>query len=198
MKILITGFSAFLKNKENPTQEVLKLLPKSIYGNELIKVELPVVYDECFTMLIPIIENTNPDIIINLGLAGERKTISLERIAININDSKSMDNKGNKLIDRVIVPSGENAYFSTLPLRKIIKNIEVKKIPVEISSSAGTYVCNNLMYHVLHYIKENDLKIKAGFIHVPFMSEQLDDENISSLPLSIILEAIIDAIKACL
>jgi len=198
MKILITGFVAFLENTENPTQEILKLLPKSIYGNKLIKVELPVVYDECFDVLLPeILENT-PDIIINLGLAGGRKAISLERVAININDSISTDNKGNCPTDEVIEKMGKNAYFSTLPLRKLMKNIQAKNIPVEVSNSAGTYVCNNLMYHVLHYIVQNNLDIKAGFIHVPYMSEQLDDNTFNSLPLDVILEGVIDAIKACL
>jgi pyroglutamyl-peptidase len=198
MKILITGFVAFLENTENPTQEILKLLPKSIYGNELIKVELPVVYEECFEVLLPIIEEVTPDVIINLGLAGGRKAISLERVAININDSISSDNNGYSPTDEVIEETGENAYFSTLPLRKMMKNIQTRNIPVELSNSAGTYVCNNLMYLVLHYIDKNNLDIKAGFIHVPFMSEQLNDNTVNSLPLDIILEGVIDAIKACL
>jgi len=198
MKILVTGFEAFLENEENPTEEIIKLLPNSIYGNEIVKVLLPVVYDECFEILLPIINNIKPDVIINLGLAGRRKAINLERVAININDSRQKDNKGNIPLDEVIVESGENAYFSTLPIKQMMKNIQIKNIPVEISNSAGTYICNNLMYHVLHYICNNNLSIKAGFIHVPFMSEQLDNPKVSSLPLDIILEGVIDAIKTCL
>ena len=86
MNLLITGFEAFLENEENPTEEILKLLPNSIYGNSITKVLLPVVYDECFEILLPIIDDVKPDVIINLGLAGGRKAISLERVAININD----------------------------------------------------------------------------------------------------------------
>ncbi len=197
MKIIITGFEPFLDSEENPTQEIIKLLPKSIYGNELIKVELPVIYDECFNILLKIIEEKKPDVIINLGLAGGRKAISIERVAININDSSSPDNKGVILQDKQIIKAGKNAYFSTLPIKQIMKNIEKKKIPVEISNSAGTYVCNNLMYHALHYIYINNLDIKAGFIHVPYMKQQVKEE-VNSLPLDVILEGVIDSIKACL
>lgn len=198
MKILITGFEAFKDYGENPTEEIIKLLPKSIYGNELIKITLPVVFDECFAILLPIIEETKPDYIINLGLAGGRKAINLERVAININDSIHSDNIGNSPTDETIIKAGGNAYFSSLPLREIIEKLKVKNIPVVISDSAGTYVCNNLMYHVLHYIEVNNLHTKAGFIHVPFMSEQLKNEDIFSLPLDILLEGIIDIVKACL
>ena len=198
MNLLITGFEAFLENEENPTEEILKLLPNSIYGNSITKVLLPVVYDECFEILLPIIDDVKPDVIINLGLAGGRKAISLERVAININDSKQKDNKGNIPQDEVIIESGESAYFSTLPIKQMMKNIQIKNIPVEISNSAGTYVCNNLMYHVLHYICDSNMSIKAGFIHVPFMSEQLDNPKETSLPFDIILEGVIDAIKTCL
>jgi len=198
LKILITGFGTFLDNEENPTNEVIKLLPSSIYGNEIIKVELPVVFDECFDMLLPIIKSENPDVIINLGLAGGRKSISIERVAINISDSKFKDNKGNAPQDEIIKLEGRNAYFSTLPIRDIVEKIKDKNTPVSISNSAGTYVCNNLMYHVLHYVEANGLSIRAGFIHVPYMSEQDIKKDAFSLKLDVILEAIIDAIKACL
>ncbi len=196
MKILISGFSSFLDNEVNPTEEIIKLLPKSIYGNELIKVVLPVVYRKCFDELLPYIKEYKPKYIINLGLAGGRKAISFERVAINIDSTTSKDNEGNIPVDKTIELDGKNAYFSTLPFRKMIENLKVKKIPAEVSNSAGTYVCNNLMYNVLRYIDDNNLDIKAGFIHVPFMSEQVDNE-VGSIPLDILLEGIIDAIKAC-
>ena len=98
----------------------------------------------------------------------------------------------------MIIEDGCAAYFSTLPIRQMMKDIAVKKIPVEISNSAGTYVCNNLMYHVLNYIDVNKLNIKAGFIHVPYMTEQITNNKLNSLPLDILLEGIIDALKTCL
>ncbi len=196
MKILVTGFGSFLNNSENSSIEILKLLPKRIYGHEIITVELPVVYDECFEVLRPFIEKHHPDIILNLGLATGRKAISLERVAINLNDSLSEDNNGNIFIDRPIIKTSNNAYFSTLPLKKIAKRMTSKNVPVEISLTAGSYVCNNLMYHVLHYLDENNLMTKAGFVHLPDMRETTPVENKNALKLDIMLEGVIDVIKA--
>ncbi|MBN2605129.1 MAG: pyroglutamyl-peptidase I [Bacilli bacterium] len=198
MKILVTGFEPFLDNLENPSYELLGLLPKSIYGNEIIKVPLPVEFDRCFEVLKPYIDQHKPGIILNVGLAGGRKSISPERVAINVNDSINPDNVGYCPVDQVIIEHGENAYFSTLDIRNIINRLEQKNIPVHLSNSAGTYVCNNLMYHVLHYVKTNHLNCKAGFVHVPFMSEQVKTDDYQSLPIAVILEGIIDIIKACL
>ncbi len=196
MKILVTGFGSFLDNVENPSVEILKLLPKSIYGNEIITVELPVVYDQCFAVLRPYIDKYQPKIIINLGLANGRSKISLEQVALNIKSAKNKDNAGIIYQDAPIIKGGENACFSSLPLRKIVDKLSLKKIPVEISYTAGTYVCNNIMYHVLHYIKENNLAIKAGFVHLPLMSEQESSLNNATLDLVVMLEGVIDIIKA--
>ncbi len=198
MKILVTGFGSFLENEENPTEELLKLLPKSIRGNELIKIKLPVIYDECFDVLRKIIDDEKPDYIYMLGLAGDRTAITPERVAININDARGPDNIGRTPVDEVIVPNGKNAYFSTLPIKEIVEKLQLQHIPAYISNTAGTYVCNNIFYHTMHYIDQNDLQIKAGFIHVPFMTEQLGDSKHFSLKLYTILEGIIDAIKIVL
>lgn len=198
MNIIVTGFEPFLDNDVNPTLEVLELLPKKILGNDIITVKLPVLYDQCFEVLKTYIDKYEPGIIINLGLAAKRKNICLERVALNISDSIHEDNSGVIKIDETIIENGENAYFSTLPLRKIYDSINNKGIPVEISNTAGLYICNNLMYHVLHYINNNDLDTKAGFIHVPFMDEQVESKLNNSLPLVIILQGIIDSIKATL
>jgi len=182
----------------NPTLEVLELLPKSIKGHKVVTVKLPVDYNQCFTVLKPYIDKYKPGIILNLGLAPRRKSISLERVALNVSDSIHKDNSGVIKTDESIIHNGKNAYFSKLPLRKIYKVLNKKRIPVEISNTAGLYICNNIMYHVLHYIDINKLDIKAGFIHVPFMDEQVKDKSVNSLPLVTILEGIIDAIKATL
>ena len=198
MKILITGFGAFLTNEENPTREILKLLPKTIKGHPLVTCELPVVFDECFDYLKPVIDNEKPDAIFMLGLAGGRKAITPERVAINMKDTTGSDNNGNLPKDEVIIKGGKNAYFSTLPLRKMESVLKEKHIPVSISNTAGLFVCNNIMYHVLSYIDHNGLDIKAGFVHVPFMDEQEKKEEAFSLPLYDILEAVIDMLKTVL
>ncbi len=198
LNIIVTGFEPFLDNSINPTLEVLELLPKSIKGNEIITLKLPVEYDKCFDLLKPYIDKYEPGIILNLGLAPKRKYISLERVAINVNSSNNEDNLGVKKVDDCIIENGENAYFSKLPLRKILNILDRKGIPVEISNTAGLYVCNNIMYNVLHYINTNKLDIKAGFIHVPLMDKQVKNRSQNSLPLVTILESVIDAIKATL
>lgn len=195
MNIIVTGFEPFLDNDINPTLEVLELLPKSIKGNSIITVKLPVVYNQCFTVLKPYIDKYKPGVIINLGLAPRRKNISLERVALNINSSTHGDNTGIVKIDESILKKGKNAYFSKLPLREIYNVLNKKGIPVEISNTAGLYICNNIMYHVLHYIDINNLNTKAGFIHVPFMDKQVKNELENSLPLVTMLEGVIDAIK---
>ena len=198
MNIIVTGFEPFLGNEINPTLEVLELLPKSIKGNNIVTVKLPVVYDQCFAVLKPYIKKYKPGLILNLGLAPRRKHISLERVALNVSNSIHKDNIGVIKTDESIIEYGENAYFSKLPLRKIYNILDKKGIPVEISNTAGLYICNNIMYHVLHYIDINKLNTNAGFIHVPFMDKQIKDESINSLPLVTILEGVIDAIKATL
>ena len=144
------------------------------------------------------IDDVQPDAIIMLGLAGGRTAISLERVALNVKDSKVPDNIGCHPIDEVIIRNGKEAYFSTLPLRTIEEKLKEKHIPVMISNTAGLYVCNNIMYHVLNYIDQSKLNIKAGFIHVPFMDESKPNNEVFSLPLDVIVEAVIDIIKTVL
>lgn len=199
LKILVTGFGAFSTNDINPTEEVVSLLPESIRGNKIITAILPVVFDECFEVLKPLIEKEKPDIIISLGLAAGRTALTPERVAININDSRVADNKGNMPFDESIIDGGEFALQTTLPLRRIESILKRKHLPVSISNSAGLFVCNNVMYHTLNYIKENNLDTKAGFIHIPLMSEQVKPNDTRfNMPLYDILEGIIDSIKTML
>ena len=197
MNILVTGFEPFQNNQENPTQEIVRLLPKGIKGHKIIPIELPVLYNESFSRLKTEIEIHKPDVVICLGLAAGRKGITPERVAINVNDSTHPDNSGTVYIDEIIIEEGNNAYFSTLPIREMITIMNEKKIDCSISNSAGLYVCNDIMYRLLHYIDENKLNIMAGFIHVPLMSEQ-EHKNLYHMPLPQILEGIIDSIKTCL
>lgn len=194
MNIVVTGFEAFHTNGENPTEEVVKLLPRSIRGHKLYPLLLPVLYKESFDKFIELIKDIDVDVIIHLGLAGGREGITPERIAVNLNDASIKDNNGVILRDKKIIEDGENAYFSTLPIKQIVSKLKEKHIDAYISNSAGLYVCNDLMYRTLHYINKNNLNIKAGFIHVPFMDEQ-DSKGKYSMPLPSILEGVIDAIK---
>lgn len=167
MKLLITGFETFGENEKNISQEVLQHLENSINGVTIIKKVLPVVFNECIEVATCLIEKEKPDIVICLGQRSSYDGVAIERIAINLMDSAKPDNKGYAPKDEVIEQKGKNAYFSTLPIKQICEKIKALGIVSKISNTAGLYVCNNLMYGVLHYISANNLPIISGFIHLP-------------------------------
>ena len=187
-KILLTGFDPFGEEDMNPATEVLKSFKqKNIKNYEIETIEIPTVYKKSFEKIKKEINKIQPDVVISLGQAGGRTDISIERVAINLDDYKIEDNEGNKPVDEIISPDGKNAYFSTLPIKKMVENIKKEKIPAEISNSAGTFVCNHVMYCVLDYVNTNDLDIKAGFIHIPFLPSQVvDKKNKASMSLETI------------
>lgn len=189
MRCLITGFEPFLERSENPSMDVLPLLKSEIDGCEIETLLLPVIFDQVFDDVKTMIDTFKPDMIIHLGLAEDRDKIALERVAINIKDARGKDNVGNCPIDETIVIGGQPAYFSSLPLRKFEEVLCQEHIPVYVSNTAGTYVCNNVMYHTLHYIAQNNLPIIAGFIHLPLMKEQAKEDE-KAMPLQEIKKAI--------
>ncbi len=183
-KVLITGFDPFDKEPINPAYEAVKRLADEIGGAQIIKVEVPTVSYKAIDKTIELIEQYAPDIVINVGQAGGRFGISPEKVAINLNDFRIKDNEGNQPLDCPIVESGENAYFTTLPVKAIVEKLKGGGIPSSLSYSAGTFVCNQLMYGVAHYVAVNQLQIKTGFVHIPFMTEQVvEKKNQPSLSL---------------
>lgn len=193
MKILITSFEPFGGQTVNPALEAMKLLPDNIGKLQILKQELPTVFYKSIQMVWQAIERKKPDAVICLGQAGGRSCISVERIAINMDDTKMADNEGNESVDKPIFEDGENAYFSTLPIKKMVGAIKESGIPAEVSNTAGTYVCNHVMYGVLYKIHREKLSIRAGFIHVPFIPGQVMDQN--GKP-SMSLDNIVKAIEA--
>ncbi|KAB2335828.1 pyroglutamyl-peptidase I [Bacillus mesophilum] len=170
-KLLLTGFEPFLQFKINPTMKIASELNGQSIGDYGIHSEiLPVDFRIAGRKLLSYIEKYKPDAVISLGLAGGRYKITPERIAININDGES-DNSGNKLEDERIIDEGEDGYFTTLPIRNMINSLHSSGLPAEISNSAGTYLCNHVMYQALHYAKKQDADMKAGFIHIPASHE---------------------------
>ncbi|CAM3414729.1 pyroglutamyl-peptidase I [Pseudostreptobacillus hongkongensis] len=174
MNILITGFEPFGKDEINSSWESVKLLPNELKGNNIYKVLIPVVFN--VDKLIENIKKYSPDIIILVGQAGGRNGITIERVAINLDDAIIPDNNNYQPIDNTIKLDGENAYFSTLPVKAIINNLKDNDIEARISYTAGTYVCNHVMYNTLYHINKNNLDIKAGFIHVPYLPTQTMDK----------------------
>lgn len=172
MKVLVTGFDPFGGETVNAAYEAVKLLPDEIEGNEIIKLEIPTTFSSGFQVVKRAIEEYEPDVVINVGQAGGRCCITIEKVAINLAEARIPDNDGEQPVDKLLVEDGPTAYFTTLPVKKMVNEIRNQEIPCQISYSAGTYVCNSVMYQVLHLAEKNYPNLRAGFIHVPFTEKQ--------------------------
>ena len=192
MKIIVTGFDPFGGETMNPSIECVKALPE-IEGVELIRLELPTVFKESAKRLNEVINDVKPDAVLSVGQAGGRPGITMERIAINVDDARIPDNISQQPIDEAIQLDGEAAYFTTLPIKRIVKAIREAGILAEVSNSAGTFVCNHIMYQALFAATKADKPFKAGFMHIPFIPEQTTDKP--SLPLEESTKAVQIAIE---
>lgn len=175
-KILLTGFEPFAGEEINPSWEVVKVFNyKEINDYQIVTKQLPTVFYDAKDILVNYINDIKPVIVICFGQAGGSKTIRLERVAINLNDARIPDNKGNQPKDEIININGENAYFSSLPLRKLHDILNNENIPASISLSAGSYVCNHVFYHLMHIIKDSNTI--GGFIHIPYLDIQVKNKK---------------------
>ena len=195
MKILITGFDAFGGEKINPASLILDRLPDEIDGNKVEKLIIPTAFFKVADLIERKIVDLRPDIVISIGQAGGRSDITVERVAINIADASITDNDGKKPIDEKIRRDGENAYFSTLPIKAIVENLRAEEIPASVSNSAGTFVCNFVMYNDLYFASKYK-NISAGFIHVPYLPAQvIDKKGMASMSLDEMVRAVEIIIK---
>lgn len=196
MKILVTGFDPFGGEPTNPAIESVKRIDENIEGAEIIKLEIPTVFHKAADVVEEKIKEVKPDVILSVGQAGGRYGITVERVAINEDDARIEDNEGNQPIDVKIREDGAPAYFATLPIKAMVEEIKKENIPASVSNSAGTFVCNHIMYQDL-YLAEKYGDIKAGFIHVPFLTEQVVDKpNTASMSLDDIVRGLNAAIRA--
>ncbi len=178
MKILVTGFDPFGGESLNPAFEAVKLLPDNIAGAKIIKLEIPTVFGKGAMAVEKAIEEHKPNCVVCIGQAGGRSCISIEKVGINYIDARIPDNDGNQPLDVKIKEDGETAYFATLPIKAMVENVRKHGIQSHLSFTAGTYVCNDVMYSLLYYISKNNLDIKGGFIHVPYtISQTVDKAN---------------------
>lgn len=173
MKILVTGFDPFGDDKINPAIEAVKRLDDEIAGAKIIKVEIPTVFGDCADVVHDAIEQHQPDYVLNIGQAGGRYALTPERVAINFDDGRIADNKGYQPIATPIHEDGQNAYFTQLPVKAMVKAIREAGIPALVSTTAGTFVCNHIMYQVQYMIDKEFHDLKAGFMHIPFLPEQV-------------------------
>lgn len=170
-KLLLTGFEPFLSFTVNPTMKIVEELDGTTIGEyEVISRVLSVDFAKSGAQLIHQLEEIKPDAVMSLGLAGGRYKITPERIAINVKDGAA-DNQGHTPLDETIQLDGEPGYFSTLPVRSMVDELIKEGLPATISNTAGTYLCNNVMYEALHYAKMNNLDMPTGFIHIPASHE---------------------------
>lgn len=196
MRVLITGFEPFGGELINPALEAVMKIEKKLGHIEVIKASLPVVFHQSIDVLIKMIQLNKPDVVICVGQAGGRAAITLERVGINVDDARIPDNEGNVPVDQKINPEGPDAYFSTLPIKAIVSAISERGIPAQVSNTAGTYVCNHILYGLCDYIASNSLDIKGGFMHVPFAPEQvIKNPTLASMSIDDIVRAIETTIR---
>lgn len=207
MKILVTGFEPFNGGTVNPSEQIVYQLTAP-EGVSLIKEILPVEFGRSGARLRELFRAHRPDTVLSIGQAGGRPEISVERVAVNLDSVKSSDgsrllpdNAGAVPVDEAIEADGAAAYFSTLPIWRLVEAIQAKGIPAGVSNSAGTYVCNHVMYESLYLALNSDVQRKAGFIHVPFLPEQIahreDRDRLASMPLADMvtaLQAVLDVL----
>lgn len=189
-RLLITGFDPFNGNVVNPSWQAVSLLPDTVGDYELNKMQLPTVYGEAARMVIAAAGEWNPDVVLCLGLAGGRGAVTPERVGINVRSASIADNAGQQFTDAPIAPDGPAAYFSTLPVTAMAQAIRDAGLPGAVSNSAGTYVCNDVLYTLSHYFFGT--KTRVGFIHVPYLPGQGEP----SMPIENIVKALQAAISA--
>ncbi len=196
--VLVTGFDAFCGETINPSWEICEKLPREFAGLRVETCRVPCEFRRAIDVVVEAIERHRPALVICLGQAGGRAHLSVERVAINVDDARVADNGGERPIDEPIAANGPPAYFATLPIKAMVEAMRAAGVPAEVSNSAGTYVCNHVMYGVLHYLASNrGLTPRAGFIHVPYSEAQvIDKPAIAAMSLATMVKGVEAAIVA--
>ena len=189
-KLLIAGFEPFGGESLNPSWEAVTRLPEKIGEYTLTKLCIPVVFGEAAQAVIEMADTMRPDVILCIGQAGGRSAITPELVGINLRHASMPDNRGNQPKDEPITVGGAKAYFSTLPVRKMADAIQAAGIPSQVSYSAGTYVCNDVIYTLLSCFEYG--KTRVGFIHIPYCEEQ---NKTPSMPLEMVVKGLRIAIE---
>ena len=191
-KLLITGFDPFGGETVNPSWEAVKGLPDVIGNYELTKIQIPTVFGQATATVLEAAENLQPDVILSVGQAGGRRGITPEVVGINLREAGIPDNQGNRPVNVPVAEGGPAAYFATVPVREMVKGMTEAGLPAGLSYSAGAFVCNDVLYTVLHHF--HNTATRAGFIHVPYLPEQAK-ENVPSMPLEQIIQGLTAAIE---
>lgn len=197
MKILLTAFDPFGGDVVNPAQEAVEAVSDCVAGAEIVKCVVPTVFYKSVDVVYEAMKKEEPDVTLCIGQAGGRIGMTPERVGINLNDARIPDNEGKQPIDTPIFSDGAPAYFTSLPVKAMVQEMKAAGIPASVSYTAGTFVCNHLMYGVLYHIAREFPGMKGGFMHVPFLHEQVANRpNTPSLSKDDIVKGIEAAIKA--
>ncbi|MDN6206209.1 MAG: pyroglutamyl-peptidase I [Staphylococcus simulans] len=196
MNILVTAFDPFGKEKTNPALEAVKLLPETIGEHTITKLEIPTVFNESVEAIKQQLKIETYDAVLAIGQAGGRFDLTPERVGINVDDARIADNKGNQPIDEVIQEDGAPAYFSNMPVKRLTQAIKDAGVPASLSNTAGTFVCNHVLYQLGYLHATTFPYIQFGFIHVPFIPEQVTNKpNTPSMALDTIVKGLEAAIS---
>lgn len=192
-KLLITGFDPFGGETVNPSWEAVQLLPRNIGAFEVTKLQIPTKFSCAAREILCAAKQLEPDVILSVGQAGGRDSVTPEVVAINLREASIPDNAGVLAENVPILAGAPAAYFATAPIRRMVAAVKAAGIPCKLSYSAGAFVCNDTLYTLLHHYVGTDVQV--GFIHVPFLPEQAK-EGIASMPIEKIVEALTIAIEA--
>ena len=189
-KLLITGFDPFGGETVNPAWEAVKLLPDTIGEYVLCKLEIPTVFGVAAHTVLAKAGELQPDVILCIGQAGSRNAVTPERIGINVRSARIPDNAANQPQEQPIIPNGPDGLFATVPVTAMAEAITAAGLPGTVSNTAGTFVCNDTLYTLLHHYQST--AVRVGFIHVPWLLEQ----GTPNLPLADTVKALEAAISA--
>lgn len=186
-KLLVTGFDPFGGQPVNPAREAVLRLTDTVGGYEIIKLEIPTVFGLAAETVLQTASELQPHAILCVGQAGGRSAVTPEVVAINLREASIPDNAGNIPVNTPVVENAPAAYFSTLPVRDMVQAVKERGIPCALSYTAGTFVCNDLLYTLLHHYRDTDVKV--GFVHIPYLPEQAG-EGVPSMELNTVVEAL--------
>ncbi|MFT2018464.1 pyroglutamyl-peptidase I [Streptomyces sp. 796.1] len=181
-RVLLTGFEPFGGETVNPSwSAVRQAAAQPLPGVEWSTVELPCVFGAAIDALRTAIAATEPDVVLCVGQAGGRPDVTVERLAVNVDDARIPDNAGGQPIDEPVVPGGPAAYFAALPIKACVAAARTAGAPASVSQTAGTFVCNHVFYGLMHLIATERPALRGGFVHVPFAPEQVPDGSAPAL-----------------
>jgi pyroglutamyl-peptidase len=182
-RVLITGFEPFGGESVNPSWQAVELVaaapPDGLF---VTAVQLPCVFGESLTALRAAVDRARPELVVCVGQAGGRPGVTVERVAVNVDDARIPDNAGAQPIDEPVVPGGPAAYFSSLPVKACVAAMRAAGVPTALSNTAGTFVCNHVAYGLAHLLATEHPGVRGGFVHVPWAPAQVPDGTAPSLP----------------